>query len=131
MERARDLVSNLPEVYRGTADLQDSFAGCNESGEVWALIKDPTRDETYEYRGSSIDNMERRKIEPGMATGLMSLRAAEGFADITEEDEEGFRGARGRSRRSRRRKKASKSSMSYRGSSRKKNKKKKSKRGSR
>lgn len=104
MERARHVVANIPEIYRGTADLKKSFAGVTKQGDIWALVNDDNGD-SYEYRGTDMTDMRRRKLSSDIDVDeLMSKRSSQGFTDITSDtvpgataDEE-FRGSRRRRR---------------------------------
>ena len=103
MERARHVVANIPEIYRGTADLKKSFAGVTKQGDIWALVNDENGD-SYEYRGTDMTDMRRRKLSSDIDVDeLMSKRSSQGFTDITSDtvpgatDEE-FRGSRRRRR---------------------------------
>lgn len=103
MERARHVVANIPEIYRGTADLKKSFAGVTKNGDIWALVNDDNGD-SYEYRGTDMTDMRRRKLSTDIDVDeLMSKRSSQGFTDITadtvpEATDEEFRGSRRRRR---------------------------------
>lgn len=105
MDRARHVVANIPEIYRGTADLKKSFAGVTKQGDIWALVNDENGD-SYEYRGTDMTDMRRRKLSSDIDVDeLMSKRSSQGFTDITSDTvpgatEEEFRGSRRRRRRS-------------------------------
>ena len=84
MQRARNIVRQLPEVTSGTADLSNSYAGYNTRGhDVWALVCG-NDGEFHEYCGTTTTPMERTRISESVnVSSLILNRTKEGYVDLS------------------------------------------------
>lgn len=95
MSQSRRVISQLPEIASGEADLKRTFAA-ESRDQIWALVT--THDGTVvEYRGERDRPLFRHPTDRRQVSDILRQREREGFADLNVASE--FRGTRRSSRR--------------------------------